>query len=543
VHPFHGARRIAGAALLLSLCACSGGGSDDSKTSRQIDLSTQAVSFAAESPAAQTPAAQVVTATFGPGLANLAVIFNGNGVESVTTEVTGNTAQITITPSAPPSLGGGIFTSTVGVTGYFCADAGCTRLEAGASKTLSVSYQVSPTATTIGPNVAISGVSNTAIVRGAGFSGFTLQGVKFGDVAATETTLVSDNEIRVTYPALAAGTYPVTVEVQNLAGSVPSTATLIAVDPVSYPAQTLAWPAAVSTVRSMIYDAQRSALLVATDSGGGSIVRYPYVSGAWGAPSSVAIANLRDMALSTDGSKLLAITTTQLVRVNPETLATDAAIDAPSLASGTTLKSIAGLNLNSAIITTTAGNATSSLYGYAMSTNELTQLSSALISATARSSADGSAVILIQGDPATTAAQVVYALNSSSTSIRSTGISVNQNAIAPVLDRNATRMILNGTLVYDFSTLAGFGKLPETTLAMTTRPDGARAYTYDSAAGTILTFDISATKAGETYTPVGSAVTPAGAPGDGVKMIASPDGNVLFLAGSSQIVIQPTPAS
>jgi hypothetical protein len=120
---------------------------------------------------------------------------------------------------------------------------------------------------------------------------------------------------------------------------------------------------------------------------------------------------------------------------------------------------------------------------------------------------------------------------------------VNQNAIAPVLDRNATRMILNGTLVYEFSTLAGFGKLPETTLAMTTRPDGARAYTYDSAAGTILTFDISATKAGETYTPVGSAVTPAAAPGDGVKMIASPDRNVLFLAGSSQIVIQPTPAS
>ncbi|HEU4484866.1 MAG TPA: IPT/TIG domain-containing protein [Povalibacter sp.] len=543
MHHFHGARRIAGVALLLSLCACSSGGGDDSKEARQIELSTQSVSFAAESPNAAAPDPQVVTATFSPGLANLAVIFNGQGVESVTTDVSGNSARITITPSAPPSLGGGIFSSTVGVTGYFCADASCSRLEAGGSKTLTVTYQVSPTATTIAPNVAVSGVSDAAILRGAGFSGFTVQGVKFGDIAATETTVVSDNEIRVTYPALPAGSYPVTVEVQNLAGSVPSTATLIAVDPVSYPAQTLAWPATVTTVRSLIYDAQRSALLVATDSGGGSIVRYPYVNGAWGTPATVSIANLRDMALSTDGSKLLAITTTQLVPVNPETLATDAAVNAPSLASGDTLKSIASINLNSAIITTTAGNATSRLYAYAVATNELTQLTSSLISATARASANGAAAILIQGDPATTATQVVYALAASSTNILSTGIGLNQNDIAPVLDRNATRMILNGTLVYSYTTLAGFGKLPSTTLAVTTRPDGARAYTYDSADGKILTFDISATKSGDDYTPVGTAVTPVGAPGNGVKMIASPDGNVLFLAGSSQIVIQPTPAS
>lgn len=543
MHHFHGARRIAGVALLLSLCACSGGGSDDNKTSRQIELSTDSVSFAAESPIADTPAAQVVTATFSPGLANLAVIFNGRGVESVTTAVTGNTAQITITPSAPTSLGGGIFASTVGVTGYFCADASCSRLEAGASKTLSVSYQVSPTATTIAPNVGISGVSDAAILRGAGFSGFTVEGVKFGDTAATETTVVSDNEIRVTYPALPAGSYPVTVEVQNLAGSVPSTAALVVVDPISYPAQTLAWPAAVTTVRAMVYDAQRSALLVATDAGGGTIVRYPYVSGAWGTPSSVAVANLQDMALSTDGSKLLALTTTTLVPVNPETLATDAAVAAPSLASGTTLKSIAGINLNSAVITTAAGNTTSNLYGYSLSSNTMTQLSSSLISATARSSANGATAILIQGDSATTATQAVFALSASSTSILSTGIGLNQTSIAPVLDRNVTRLILNGTLVYDYTTLAGFGKLPATTLAVTMRPDGKRAYTYDSAAGNVLTFDISATNSGEEYTAVGTAATPAGAPGDGVKMIMSPDGNTLFLAGAGQIVIQPTPAS
>ena len=57
-------------------------------------------------------------------------------------------------------------------TGYFCADANCSRLEAGESQTFSVNYQVSPTVVTVAPYVATAGVSNTAILRGAGFLGF-----------------------------------------------------------------------------------------------------------------------------------------------------------------------------------------------------------------------------------------------------------------------------------------------------------------------------------------------------------------------------------
>ena len=223
MHHLHGARRIAGVALLLSLCACSGGGSSD-ENNRQIQLSTQSISFTAASPTGSAPETQFVTATLGEGAANLALIFSGRGIESVTSTVNGNTAQIAIKPAAPSTLGGGIFTTTIAATGYFCADSACSRLEAGASQTMQVSYQVSPVVDRVAPSVAIAGVADQVVIRGLGFSGYAAGTVKFGDVAATSVTAISDTELHANYPALAAGTYPVTVEIPAHQGAVPSSA-------------------------------------------------------------------------------------------------------------------------------------------------------------------------------------------------------------------------------------------------------------------------------------------------------------------------------
>jgi hypothetical protein len=539
VHHLHGARRIAGVALLLSLCACSGGGGSDNESSRQIQLSTQSISFVAAAPTAAAPETQFVTATLGEGAANIALTFSGRGIESVTSTISGNTAQIAIKPAAPSTLGGGIFTTTIAATGYFCADTACSRLEAGASQTMQVSYQVSPVVNQAAPSVAIAGVADQVVIRGLGFSGYAAGTVKFGDVAATSVTAISDTELHANYPALPAGTYPVTVEIPAHQGPVPSSAALLAVDPVTFTAQALAWPDTVTTVRNVIYDIRHNAVLVATDANGGELLRYAYSNGTVGAPTVLAIPNLRDFALNNDGSQLFTISTTQLIPVDPVTLTAGTAIDAPTLAEGATLNHIVVSNVNRATITATQGATATPLYDYNAATNTLAKLSGTLINGTPGVSGNGAIFVFTQGDPSLTTAPQVFVGDASSGAFNPASIALNQNAVPPVLDRNVTRLILAGQNVYDpvFTLL---GLLPATTAAVAVSPDGKRAYTYDGTSGEVRVFDISATNSGGAYTQM-SAVTLPGSPGSNVRMTISLDGKTLFIAGSTQLIVQPVP--
>lgn len=540
MHHFHGARRIAGVALLLSLGACSGGGSDNNQTSRQLELSTTELTFLAAAPDAATPAAQVITATLGEGVANLAVIYSGVGIETVQTTVNGSTAQIVVTPRAPSDMGGGIFNATLAATSYYCADAVCSRLEAGASRTISAKYQVSPVVQFVAPNVAIAGTSGTAIVRGNGFGGYAIQGVQFGSVAATATTVDSDTELHTTFPALTAGTYPVSLQISAHEGTISTDAELTVVDPATIAAQTLAWPSTVTNVRAIRYDSQHGALVAATDAGGGEIVRYPYTGGAWGAAGTVAIANLQDIAFSINGTELLAATTAGVTSVDPVALTLGSSVAAPSLPSGAVVKNVAVTNVNVAILTTSLAGTATPLYAFNIDTDAMTQLNTSLLNATPGVPGNAEVIAFVQGDSSSTTARNLYTLDASGGNISTSTITLNQNSVAPVLDRDMTRMVLNGQNVYDrqFTLL---GKLPETTVAVALRPDGKRAYTYDSTAGALLRFDISATKEGAAYPQLGNPVPLVASPGSGMKMTISDDGNTLFLAGTTQIVVQPTP--
>jgi hypothetical protein len=128
----------------------------------------------------------------------------------------------------------------------------------------------------------------------------------------------------------------------------------------------------------------------------------------------------------------------------------------------------------------------------------------------------------------------------------------------PTLDRTGARFILNdgnGNLgfglirVFDRATLAALGDLPATTIAAVLSPDGSRAYAFD-ASGKLRTFDLSGTPpgGGTLFPEVGAGTTLAGAPGtpstvvgQSIRMIISPDGGTVFLAGADQIVVQPVP--
>lgn len=541
VHYLPGARRVAGFLLFGLLAGCSGGGGGDQATETQI--STNAIAFSAVSPSAESPAAQTFTATFGDAIAQLSVIHSGDAIASTTSVLNGRTAQITVVPAAPSAIGPGPFVGAVAVTGYTCADTSCSRLAAGSTATVSVEYQVSPLIQSVAPYIGTAGVSDTVLIRGVGLRAFNVSGVRFGDTAATAFTVnTTGTELLATHPALTAGNYTVTIDASNHTGVVPSNVLLRVLDPVAYATATLDHVPSTTGLRTLIYDAERQALLTVTDTPPSNpVVRYQYSNGAWSAPAQSPAA-LFDAALSSDGTQLFGITASTLQNIDPVTLALGAAVDAPSLATDSFLKNIVVGNDNRALLTTslpTSGSTQGYLYDPPSATLLLNGLQ--LNNATPTMAAGGSVAVVSQGDPTLTADVPVYLYSTSTNTLTASSVSLRQNAVAPAVNRAGTRIVLNGLRVYD-SNLALLGTLPDTTEAVVLNSTGTRAYTLDSTAGGILVFDTSVDRDEAAYVALGPVTPVAAALGSGVRMIITPDNGTLFLGGSARIVVQPAPA-
>lgn len=545
MHQLLSARSMVVAVSALLLAACESGGDQEST---DIAISADSLTFSAAGPDEPTPDAQTITATFGNAIVHLGVVHTGSAVGNVVTEVGDGVAEIRIAPAAPASVGAGRFTGNIAVTGYSCADAACSTLAAGPTRTISVSYQVSPIVRTIAPYVGIAGESASALLRGGGFQQFEIESITFGTTEASEFTVRSDTEIEVTYPALPAGNYPVQIASPGHEGRIVSTATLTVIDAPAYAAGTLAYPTANPAIRQLLYDAERSAVIVASDAGGGSIVRYTNTGGVWSAPLSVPFNELQDIALTADGRQLLALSRTLLTPVDAASLAPGTAVEPPELQENTFLKNLAVGNDNNAVVTTGIDEImTTAVYMYTVRTATLQNaaVGFALNNATPGASGNGARIVLMQGHPSQETDPVVVDYSASNNVFNATRLGLRQNQIPPVLDRAGTRIVLNGQRVYN-ANYGLLGTLPDSTVATVLSPDGTRAYTYDSKAGAVLTFDISEAADNEdeddTSLPqVGSATPLAGDPGEGVRMAITPDGGTLFLAGSTQLVIQPTP--
>jgi hypothetical protein len=535
------ARRVAGLLVIGSLSACGGGGSD-AENSVEIQLSTGTLSFTAQV-VDTAPQPQVITATVGEDIVHLSVVHAGSAIGSITHARTGNTAQITVTPTVPIATGAGRFAGTIAVTGYVCADASCSSLAPAQTRTVNVNYQISPVVRLVAPYVAVAGVSDNVIIRGAGFSGFALRNVTFGGTPASSFQLVNDGEILAVHPALAVGSHAVSLDLTDHQGALQSTATLATLAPVDHVPEALSYPSAPTAIGSVVYDPERSAVLVATDIAGGTILRYVFENGAWRAPTSHPIAQLQDVALTTDGAQVLALAQTQLTPLTATTMAPGTAVSAPSLASGNFLKNLAVANNNRAIITTgIAQSASTTLYVYDVATAQMLQSNVLLNNSIVGASYDSARLIFSQGDPSLTAAPPVTGYLPSTDTFSQTGITLNQNGLAPVLDRTSIRMILNGTQVYD-SALAFLGALSDAPEAVVLRQNGDRAYTFDVSAGGVLTFDLTANPDSDVYNPLAAAVPLVGDPGASVKMTITPDGRTLFIAGTTQLVVQPAPTN
>jgi hypothetical protein len=547
---------------VLSACGSGGGGTQASTT-----VSTNSIFFSPSSPDAPTPTAQTLTATFSTGTVYVTILGNGPAIASTSYTLTDSTAQIVVNPPSPSGLGAGIFVGTVTITAYGCGDPSCSTLTPGNSQIVNVTYQIPPIIRFVAPYVATANSAGTVIIRGQGFQKFPISDVTFGGTAATAFTVISDTEILTSYPPLAAGSYPVQIQAPSSPGTIISQANLVAVDAPSYAATTIAYPSAAPQVKKLVYDAERQALLVAVDTAGGEILRYPFSGSAWGSPATTSINTLSDIALSTDGQHLLALSQTDLYQLKPDTFATDTTTPAPTfVTTGTYFNSLAVGNDGNAVVTTGyAGSTSTALYVYAACNPIYTTCNPAfsqppttptLDNSTAVASLDGSLIAIMQGDPALTSTPGVYQYIAALDTFSATSVALKQNSIAPALSvymppnstSSTTRIVLSGTNasnasvtnVYDASYTL-LGTLPSSTLAVVVKPDASRAYTFDSTASQILSFDLTASPAGGAFPQVGSGTTPAGNPGTGLKMAISPDGGTLFLAGSTQIVVQPSP--
>jgi len=598
-------RTLCGLSVLLLLGACGGGGGGSGGSSGTPDpgppggnnpppsstptfsVSTPTLNFASGIPNNTPPPRKILAAISGPVNGSLYVLSTSTitnvSIELKYSSQTGQTPTINIvaTPISASLATPDTYTGTVTLTACVDDPTCQTGQLPGSPQTVNITYSVESNATfvqgdVVAPRVVMSGQPGTVRIRGRGLSGTT--DVRLGSTAATAVkvdSLAGDTTVNVTYPALSAGSYPVTVN----SGAIPFTGSLVVVDAPNFAATTLQYPSTPQEIGGIFYDAQQQALFVAaryTDSQSNQLLKFQRSAGAWLAPVAVSVPNIQDVALSADGTVLLVTTDKAMMEFDPAGLAalgTYPVLDNLVNAGTAYLQNLAVANDGYAFVTTGGANP-SHEFLYSAARHMFITLTSANTSPPASLdprlyfgnpgvSGDGSLVAITQ-DPRSTAQSpmssrpflYVYAtggqgsgfLGFRSATYTDRDRSQAPRSAKPALDLAGKRIVLNGpsTVVLDRA-YGPRGTLPNTTRAVAVKPDASRAYTFDapngSDAGTLLTFDLTTSLTGDAqYSPLNAGVPMA--PGNGTGAIAmtiTPDGGTVFVAGVSGVYVQPVP--
>ena len=228
-------------AALLGSCGGGGGGSTAAPPPppppATLALSTSKITFKAAGPFAVAPPTQTLTGmvtnlTASGTLYITVTVNNPNGFFAVSdVMLAGNSGQVNVIPVAAAILKTGTFQGSITVNACLNDQTCQTGQLAGSPQTIPVEYDVGSgvDGDTVTPRVVAANASGSVVLRGAGFTGAT--SVSFGTTAATSMTVVSDSQITAAYPALPAGTYPVSVS-----GDTNYSASLVVVSPPAFTA-------------------------------------------------------------------------------------------------------------------------------------------------------------------------------------------------------------------------------------------------------------------------------------------------------------------
>jgi len=400
----------------------------------------------------------------------------------------------------------------------------------------------------VNPYVGYTSVAGDAIIRGHGFSDLTSPGVKFGTNSATYVTVVSDSELRVGYPALAAGAY--SVEVKDAVTTLPSIAELQIVDPPSYSATSIT---RTGGVRMLRYDPLRKVIYVV----GPVLERYAFNGASWDS-SSMSLGTYGNfITLSNNYDKLIKLNQNSFTIIDPATFIANSTVNFTGLYNGSSPRSVSFANDGQAIFNTSTfpspGSIGSTVCAYDFFNDGIHSLSdialNGSVGAELTSTQDGSKVYLnmnVYNYPASIYDASSGVLNETATMTHGAyyGVSV---------DQKGTRLITSDTtnnevVVYDGS-LTALGNLPALSgiqaslqkTAFAVSPDGTRAYAYVGDTQSLYVYDLTTSDGMGGFVQIGSTTVVSGGPTYLTWMIISPDGGTLFIAGNDTLIVQPVP--
>jgi hypothetical protein len=459
-----------------------------------------------------------------------------------------NSGTAAIIPRDPWSLGVGTFTSRLTV--HACqGDQTCKTGELkGSPQVVDVTYTIGSAlgnALIVNPWTVASGISGDVVVRSIGWGAIAPPtGLTVGSSAALSFTHPDATTYTVTYPALSAGSYPIKTNNGDLIG------TVNVVDIPAFTATSLTYPSPPASISDVFYYTNEQALIVTTrntDSSTNQLLSYSYANGSWSAPVAQTVPKLRH-ALPIVSNWFIPAYGLMLVNEDSISYYHTAGTPFPNNFSPEVFSG-AGLSNTGNYLLTLETPGTSSMQ-FAMfggpgsvvwpegTPNIAT--AGAFPQPTMAASDDGSRIIVLG---ASGAATKIGSYDAAHELMSDTSVAFNHNGTgrAPALDRRATRIVVSNdtaTNVYD-SNLNLLGTLPSSTQAYVVNSKGTRVYTYDGTPQ-ILTFDVSSTANGGAYAPTGTPIAVAAA-GTNPRMNISQDDHTVFVAGATQIIVQPVP--
>jgi hypothetical protein len=484
------------------------------------------------------------------------------------------------------SLGTGTFTGTMTIRACMDSPTCASGELAGSPRTVNLNYVVGANVQqdSVMPRVVDRTGSGTVVLRGQGLSGVTA--VRFGAFASGTVTVRSATEVAVQLPpGLPAG--PHAVSLNN--GTIPFAASIVAVDPAAFPKAKISYPDVPVEVPSLVYDAERRALFVAERYADRSesnpyqhrVLRYAFDGVSWGAPTATpkvpdnttpiplnTTLQLRDLALSPRGDRLLVLGGNDIKELHPVTLEFIVQSVRPNAFSLEYMRFLAIANDGYAVITSDIyGSGGANAYLYSIPTRTFTKLDHRLGSvlggtpavtigslgkAVVGASGDGSqALLAAQPQVPSQSSHLDYAAANGQFHLAPALTFAHANDYRPAIDTTGAHIVLgngNATSVFagDYSLLC---TLPADTRAYTINPAGNRAFAL-SLSSTLQAYSTANASGGPCTTdgpPIAvddPGIDPPPAdffPVSNVQMTISPDGGTLFMAGVNHVVVQPWP--